>query len=209
MDIMAVLVMGFEPFLDFDENPTETVVEGLNGRTIEGELISGVVLPVNYELVEQEVLGALKKVKPSLAIGFGLAQKRERITPEKIAINYRSASEPDNAGVKIKDARIDESQPDGLFTNLPVESLAVSLNSLGIPAAVSFSAGAYLCNNAMFVIVREAVKQGFSGGFIHVPCHSEWVSKRDRPLPSLPLSTITRAAEHCVAFCVRADMKSH
>jgi pyroglutamyl-peptidase len=201
---MSVLVLGFEPFLDFDENPTELVVKDLDGKIIEGERVTGVVLPVDYDLVESKILGAIERTKPKLVIGFGLAQKRERITPEKIAVNYRLADEPDNAGRKMGGVRIDGSEPDGIFSSLPVESLVSSLNSVGIPASVSLSAGAYLCNDAMFVIVREAARRGFSGGFVHVPCHSEWVSRKNRQLPSLPLAMIAKAAEHSTAYCLRS-----
>ena len=200
---MSVLVLGFEPFLDFDENPTKLVVEGLDEKTIGGEKVAGVVLPVDYDRVENAILDAIERTKPRLVIGFGLAQRREKITPEKIAVNYRYSSEPDNAGKKVGGVRIDENEPDGIFSSLPVETLVGSLNSVGIPASVSFSAGAYLCNNAMFVIVREARKRGFPGGFIHVPCHSEWVLRKNKPLASLPLATITQAAEHSVIHCLQ------
>ena len=95
----------------------------------------------------------------------------------------------------MKGTHIDPSLPDGIFTNLPVENMVESLNKSGIPSSVSLSAGAYLCNNAMFVIVREARKQNFGGGFIHIPCHSEWIAKKDnKNFPSLPLDTIVEGA---------------
>jgi pyroglutamyl-peptidase len=206
---LAVVVFGFEPFLEFDENPTELVVRHLDGKTIGGERLTAKVLPVDYARVERTILDAIEQAKPKLVIGFGLAQNREKITPEKIAVNYRFSGEPDNAGRKVGGARIDESEPDGVFSNLPVERLTDSLNEAGIPAAVSFTAGAYLCNNAMFVIVREARKQGFLGGFVHVPCHSEWVSKKGRATASLPIATIAKAAEHSVIYCLSESTTSN
>jgi pyroglutamyl-peptidase len=199
---VAVVVFGFEPFLDFDENPAQLVVEALDGRTIGNEPVKGVVLPVDYDRIETRIMDVLTSTVPKLAIGFGLAQGREKVTPEKIAVNLRHASEPDNTGKKVSGAPIDPSQPDGIFSSLPVEGLAASLCSQGIPASVSFSAGAYLCNNAMFVIVREAKRHGFGGGFVHVPCHSEWVSRKQRQAPSLPIATIVKAAEHSVGYCL-------
>ncbi len=201
------MVFGFGPFLDLDENPTELVVRSLDGKTIGEEKVTGVVLPVDYDQVEDRILGAIKRVKPSLVVGFGVAQGREKVTPEKIAVNYRFASAPDNVGRKIEGARIDESEPDGIFSDLPVEHLAKSLNSAGIPASVSFSAGAYLCNNAMFVIVRESRTQGFAGGFVHVPCHSEWVSRKSEAFASLPLATIARAAELSLSCVTRSGKR--
>ena len=200
---MTVLLFGFGPFLAYDENPTEVAVRRIDGARIGGEDVAGVVLPVDYAKVEGEIVSAIDRVRPRLAIGFGLAQGRVRVTPEKVAVNCRYSQEPDNSGTKAAGAPIDAGGPDGIFSNLRVEALADSLNSIGVPAAVSFSAGAYLCNNAMYVIVREARRRGFLGGFVHVPCHSEWVSSKNRPDPSLPIDTIEKAARHAVEFSLR------
>jgi pyrrolidone-carboxylate peptidase len=55
----------------------------------------------------------------------------------------------------------------------------------------------------MFVIVREARSRGFAGGLVHAPCHSEWIAKKKKQMPSLPLETLQRGAEHCIAYCLR------
>ena len=200
---MPILVFGFEPFLEFDENPTQLLVQRLDARTFKGRRVTGVVLPVDYEGAGRSITRAIDRVKPELVIGFGLAAGREKVTPEKIALNYRFAEKGDNAGRKMTGSPIEASGPDGLFTNLPVEGLVASLNEHGIPASLSLSAGSYVCNNAMFVIVREARRRGFAGGFVHVPCHSEWIAKKKKQVPSLPLETLQRGAEHCVAYCLR------
>lgn len=172
--------------------------------------MTGVVLPVDYERAGKSIMKAIDRVKPELVIGFGLAAGRERITPEKVALNYRSAEKVDNSGKRMAGSPIDRSAPDALFTNLPVEGLVASLNEHGIPASLSLSAGSYVCNTAMFVIVREAKGRGFAGGFVHVPCHSEWIAKKKRQTPSLPLETLQRGAEHCVAHCLRrASRRAH
>ena len=206
---MSILVFGFEPFLEFDENPTQLLVQRLDARTFGGERVTGVVLSVDYERAERSIMGAIDRVKPGLVICFGLAAGRERIMPEKIAVNYRSAERADNAGRKMAGSPIDASGPDGLFTNLPVEGLVKSLNEHGIPASLSLSAGSYVCNNAMFVIVREARRRGFAGGLVHIPCHSEWVAKKKKQMPSLPLETLQRGAEHCIAYCLRHQAVFH
>jgi pyroglutamyl-peptidase len=200
---MSILVFGFEPFLEFDENPAQLVVQHLRARKIKDHEITSVVLPVDYSRIEERIVAEVTRVKPQLVIGFGLAPGREKITPEKIAVNYRFASEPDNTGKVMNGTPIDPKLPDGIFTNLPVEGLVESLNKSGIPSTVSLSAGAYLCNNAMFVIVREARKQNFSGGFIHIPCHSEWIAKKNnKNYPSLPLDSIVESAVQAIIYCL-------
>lgn len=200
---MSVLVFGFEPFSEFDENPTQILVRNLEGRIMEGEAITGVMLPVDYFRVEKDLMRAIDGVRPRLVIGFGLAGGREKVTPEKIAVNYRLAEKADDAGRRLNGTPVDGRGPDGLFTNLLVEGLVASLNNHGVPASLSLSACSYICNTAMYVTVREARNAGFAGGFVHIPCHSEWVAKKKRKFPSLPLETLQRGAEQCVRYCLR------
>ncbi|MGD1055485.1 MAG: pyrrolidone-carboxylate peptidase, partial [Nitrososphaerales archaeon] len=45
---MTVVLFGFGPFLEFDENPSDLVVKRLHGRTIAGHTVVGRTLPVDY-----------------------------------------------------------------------------------------------------------------------------------------------------------------
>ncbi len=195
-----MVIFGYEPFLEYKENPSGLIAQSLNGREILGQRIKGITLPVDYSRLEELIVAALNREKPVLAIGLGLAGGRNTVTPEKIAVNYKHAAEPDNTGKIILAEKIDTGQPDGLFSNLPAEGLVDELNRQGVPASLSLSAGAYLCNNAMFVIVREARKGGFAGGFIHIPCHSEYAAREKKNLPSLPLALIEKGVETSIEY---------
>ena len=197
---MTVLLFGFERFLEYDENPTEIVVRRLDGRTIAGHKVVTQTLPVDYSRIKPAILSSIKAASPSLVIVFGLAAGRDKITPEKVAINYISSTNKDNTGSSLESVAVEEGQPDALFANIPVEALVAELNGKAIPASLSLSAGAYLCNLAMYVNLLEARKSGFRSGLIHVPCHAEWVARTGKQLPSLPLDTIARAAEASVSF---------
>jgi pyroglutamyl-peptidase len=195
-------VFGFEPFLEFDENPSGLIASRLDGKIIYGQNVVSKILHVDYSLVESEISAAISATRPLLVVGFGLAANRTKVTPEKIAINYRYSNEPDNTGKNIGGAPIAAGGPDGLFTNLPVEGLVDHLNKEGVPSSLSTTGGAYLCNNAMFCIVKEARNKGFGGGFIHVPCHSEWVARKNKSYASLPIETLIKAAELSLAYCL-------
>ena len=199
---MTILAFGFEPFLEFDENPSGLIASRLDGRIINGQTVVSKILHVDYSLVESEISATIRATHPLLAVGFGLAASRTKVTPEKIAINYRYSNEPDNTGKNIGGAPIVAGSPDGLFTNLPVEGLVDHLNKEGVPSSISTTAGAYLCNNAMFVIMKEARNKGFGGGFIHLPCHSEWVARKNKSYASMPMETLFKAAELSLAYCL-------
>lgn len=201
---MTVLLFGFEPFLEFDENPSDLVVRSLQGRTMAGHDVVGRTLPVDYSSIEGQILSGVEAVKPDLALGFGLAAGRDRVTPEKVALNYVNSKSKDNSGRILEGVPITTGQPDALFTNLPVEALVDELNRQAIPSSLSLSAGAYLCNYVMYISMREAKRSGFKSGFIHLPCHAEWVARSGKQFPSLPIETIIRAAEVSVSFLARS-----
>jgi pyroglutamyl-peptidase len=204
---MTVLLLGFEPFLEFDENPTDLVVRRLHGTTSAGHSLVGVTLPVDYSKIGGGVRAGIEKTSPTLVLGFGLAAGRDKITPEKVALNYVNSKMKDNSGKSLEGVPIATDQPDALFTTIDVEGLVRELNKESIPASLSLSAGAYLCNYAMYVSLLEAKKSGFAAGFIHVPCHAEWVARSGKQQPSLPIDTLMRAAELSVAYILRNPKK--
>ncbi len=201
---MTVLILGFDPFLEFDENPSDLIVKRLHGRTIAGHTAVGRTLSVDYATVERQILSEIEAAKPDLVLGFGLAAGRDKVTPEKVALNYVNSKTKDNSGRSLEGVPIAAGQPDAFFTDLPVETLVSELNRETIPASLSLSAGAYLCNYTMYISMREAKRSGFRSGFIHIPCHAEWVAKSGKQFPSMPLETILRAAEISVSYLVRA-----
>jgi len=197
---MDIVLFGFEPFLEYKENPSQLIVESLNGTVIGGASVRGITLPVIFSKVEEAIISALQNERPQLAIGIGVAGGRNMITPEKIAINYKNSKEPDMSGMIARGERIDHSEPDGIFSNLPVEGLVEELNRKKIPASLSLSAGGYLCNNAMFVIIREAKRNGYAGGFIHIPFHSEYVMQTKKDFASMPLNTLRSGIEVSIEY---------
>lgn len=66
----------------------------------------------------------------------------------------------------------------------------------GIPAAVSNTAGTYVCNHIMYSLLYYINKNNLNikGGFIHVPYITEQVLDK-KNTPYMDLNTITRALE--------------
>jgi len=65
-----------------------------------------------------------------------------------------------------------------------------------VPAAISNSAGTFLCNYAMYLLLRHADLYGYPrrAGFIHLPYTPEIAARKPGPPPSLPLSLQVMAA---------------
>ena len=115
------------------------------------------VLPVDFASSGSQLLTHIKKIKPDAVISLGLAGGRYKITPERIAINVKDG-DADNEGNKPTDEVIRIDGKDGYFTSLPIRDMVNRLEEAGLPAAISNTAGTYLCNNVMYEALHYAEK---------------------------------------------------
>ncbi|WP_224333844.1 peptidase [Haloprofundus halobius] len=169
---MTLLLTGYEPFGDHDENPTQTLVEKLDGATVSGEEIVGRVLPVEYAVAADEMATLVADYEPEVVVSTGLAAGRAAVSVERIGINTNDCGGvADNADAEPRNERIDADGADAYFATLPVVSVVESLLDAGIPARVSNTAGTHLCNNILYntraLVEREGLE--IPVGFVHVP----------------------------------------
>lgn len=166
----TLLLTGFEPFLDHPVNPSERIVTHFNGETIGRYKIVGRVLPVDYAISGDQLIQAYEEVQPDLIISLGLSAGRNRITPERIGINVND-SVTDNTGRRPLDEPIVPGGPDGYFSTLPIRAMVDALHQQGLPAAISNSAGTYLCNNVMYRMLHHlaTIDKRIQSGFVHIP----------------------------------------
>ena len=102
-------------------------------------------------------------------LSVGQAAGRRNITPELVAINYMDASIPDNDGNSPRGVRIENDGADAYFSTFPVREMAAAINEVGVHAAVSYSAGAYVCNDVFYRLSHCFHGTDVRVGFIHVP----------------------------------------
>ncbi len=123
-----------------------------------------------------------------------------RISVEKVAINYRYASIPDNLGASPRETPVCSDGPAAYFATIPVEKIAEAMRAEGIPAAVSYSAGTYVCNDTFYSLMHMIANRypGIRGGFIHVPYIPEQVVDKPAGTPSMALSMIRAALETAI-----------
>lgn len=194
----TLLLTGFEPFLDNPINPSQSVVQRLHGEQIGAYQIESRTLPVEFERSGEVLLNYVKEIKPDAVICLGLAAGRDRVTPERVAINCNDG-ETDNSGKHYVDAPIHVDGPAAYFSTLPIRSMVELLHSKGLPAGISNSAGTYLCNNVMYQVLRYADVHGLNlpAGFIHIPASHELAVTLKRSVPSWSLDSITDAIRLC------------
>ncbi|MFC0015342.1 MULTISPECIES: pyroglutamyl-peptidase I [Allobacillus] len=196
----TLLLTGFEPFLNFSENPTMNIVKNLHNTEIAGYQVVGKILPVDYKKSGDAIITLIKEVKPDAVVSLGLAGGRNQITPERIAINCNESDQPDNAGNKPKGEQIHTDGPDGIFSTLPIQQMVDRLYEAGFPAKISNSAGTYLCNHVMYraLYYFQQNNERVPTGFIHMPASHQLAIEHGR-IPSWSQNDLHEAVEICLA----------
>ncbi len=180
---MTLLLTGYEPFGDHDENPSAMVARELDGEEISGHEISGHVLPVEFDRTANEMRNLVESHDPTAIVATGLAAGRAGISVERVGINVNDCgSTPDNADAEPRNERIRPDDNAGYFATLPVVSVVDELLERGIPAHVSNTAGTHLCNNVLYSTRAHLDAEGrdVPMGFVHLPCTPDMAAERAR-----------------------------
>lgn len=188
-----ILVTGFDPFGGERVNPAFEAVR-LLPDTIAGLQLEKLELPTVFGKAGERLLAKIERVQPAAVLCVGQAGGRAAITPEKVAINYMDGRIPDNAGRQPQDEPIRPDGPDAYFTTLPVRRMAARMRAAGIPAAVSYTAGTYVCNYLMYTLLDWIAGNcpGLRGGFVHVPYSMEQAACKPAGTPGMELHQIAR-----------------
>lgn len=175
-----LLVTGFEPFLDYQVNPTARLAGDLDGLRLAGADVVSAVLPVHFERGAAAILDAVERTRPDAVVCLGLAGEIDCIKIERVALNIDEACNPDSDGVVRRGLPIVAGGPVGYWSTLPVDRLVERLTRAGLPAETSRDAGGYLCNHVFFR-ARHLI-EGRGGavpcGFVHFPPLPEQVAGR-------------------------------
>ena len=173
---MKILVTAFEPFNGRDINPSQLILEKLEAP--EGVTLIKELLPVEFKATTEILKNLLKEHQPDIVLSLGQAGNRPEISVERVAINLdncRSSNGQktiaDNAGDMPVDELIVAGAPAAYFSKLPVWDMVKAMQDAGVDAAVSYTAGTYVCNHVMYTVLHEAVTNypDMKAGFIHVP----------------------------------------
>lgn len=194
-----LLLTGFEPFLSFTVNPTMRIVEELNGQEIGGYQVFGRVLTVDFASSGELLLKHMEEIKPDAVISLGLAGGRYKITPERIAINVKDGAADNQGHTPIDESIRLEGEP-GYFSTLPIRQMVDQLIKEGYPAAISNTAGTYLCNNVMYEALHYAKTNNheMKAGFIHIPASHELAIQHGK-IPSWSHVDLKKSVEICIS----------
>ena len=182
----VLLITGFDPFGGDSINPSWEAVKKLPDRIGNWKLCK-LEIPTVFGLAAQTVLEKAQEVNPAAILCLGVAAGRSAVTPERIGINVRSARIPDNRGNQPKEEPVIPGGGDGLFSTMHVSAMAAAIEAMGLPGAVSNTAGTFVCNDTLYTLLHHYQGTGVKVGFLHVPQLPEQGD------PSLPLEDTVRA----------------
>jgi pyroglutamyl-peptidase len=204
--MLKVLFTGFEPFNNARLNPSEQLVLRIEPDAVEGAHIITAVLPVVYGEAASSLLALVQEHNPDVVISFGQAEGRTAITPERFAVNLNDANLADNKGHLRIDQPIHQGTPTAYESTLPVKELVAAIKAEGIPATLSLTAGAFVCNHIFYELQNALKDSKIQSGFVHVPLMNEQ-SEEFSGLFTMDLDSMVLAAKTMVATLVARSQK--
>ena len=166
-----ILLTGFQPYGGRQLNPSAEVVRALDGTTVDGCTVRGLLLPVSFAAAKQPLTDAITEHRPRLVVSTGLWPGEPVIRLERVAVNRASFEMPDNDGQRPLDDYVEADGPVARAVTLPVGKIISSLREKGIPARTSDTAGTFLCNTTLYrgLDACERLGTGARCGFVHLP----------------------------------------
>jgi len=212
---MKCIITGFDAFGPLKRNPSQLILERLNGSLS----IPGRRQPVDVDkvLLSTCCSASWKSLRPALAgssedavlIMVGVASDRQSIGLERFALNIRDYSMADNGGHRWQGRKIVSGAPDALTTSVRLPALARALADSGHACRVSNHAGTFLCNEAYFRALNHARVHGRPGSvlFMHVPPPAVYARTAGLASSAAGLKALTQAVEDAATFCVAGHLR--
>ena len=186
---MKLLLTAFDPFGGDAVNPALEAVKLVADKIGRFEIVK-LEVPTVFRKSIERVAQAIEEEKPDAVLCIGQAGGRFEITPERVAINIDDARIADNKNNTPIDEIIRKDGENAYFSTLPIKALVAELTKNNIPAAISNTAGTFVCNHIMYesLYLSKTKFNNFSAGFIHIPYIKEQVeNKPDIPFMQLEM----------------------
>ena len=191
---MKILITGFEPFGGEIVNPSWEVAKQLDGLIVAGAQLVAVQLPCVFSKSLLALSDALEAHHPNMVLSLGQADGRSDFSIERVAINVCDARIPDNEGAQPIDEPVVPDGPAAYFSSLPIKKMAAALKAQGFPAAISQTAGTFVCNQVFYGLQHALAGKGLMSGLVHVPLMPVQAAKRAGPsLASMSTETLQAA----------------
>ena len=153
-------------------------------------------LPTSYAKSASLLDEAIDEVRPAIVLCVGQAGGRAELCLERVAINVQDARIRDNDGRQPIDRPVVKDGPAAYFATLPIKACVAAMREAALPAAVSNTAGTFVCNHIFYALMDmlHRRRRPARGGFLHIPYIPEQASRLGGA-PSMALDDIVRGIE--------------
>lgn len=180
-----ILVTGFKPFGGEAVNPSELLLAGIdNAFPGIDPIVHTLTLPVSYQNSFLDLKNQWVHQGPYDAVlMLGQAGGRKQVCLERVALNWTEASPPDEDGMAPETGKILPHAGSACIVDFFPTAWKTELAALG-PAAISHSAGTFVCNALYFKAQQELPKET-DILFTHVPYLPEQLTGKAPGTPAL------------------------
>ena len=195
-----IFITAFEPYDHWTDNSSWLALVELTRTMSRDAYIVTRRYPVDFDEVRERLDQDLSQGF-DYALHLGQAPGSSRIQLEAVGLNVGGNSRaPSEQRITLV-----EDGPVAYRSQLPLDSWIPELRKAGIPAAVSYHAGTYLCNATLYLTHHFIEQKGLStqATFIHLPLDVSQVSQIDADLASMPSSISAHAVRLIVETLVR------
>jgi pyroglutamyl-peptidase len=184
----TVLLTAFEPYGHWTTNASCLALDELSRDTPSSLQITTRLFPVDFDVVKTRLTEELM-ADFDYALHLGQAPGSAQIQLEAVGLNVAC---DDDTSV---DRRLCDDGPVAYRSSLPLFDWAERIRLAGIPAEVSFHAGTYLCNAALYLThyYIERMRLKTQAVFIHLPLDPTQVPAEKDDVPSLYASHAAKA----------------
>src|SRR5207253_10422835 len=135
---VRVLITGFERFAQNSFNPSESILREFPLWTEPKRAdLHMQRLRTDFEVSGRQIVTLVRRIRPEKILLLGLAEDRDGISLERVALNLDDSSVPDNQGVIRHGRPILRVGPAAYFSTAPVDGLCRRLSKKGVPVASS------------------------------------------------------------------------
>ena len=172
---MKILLCGFEPFGERDINNAWEVVKQFQGIPN----IDVIKLPVSFNRSHKVIIDELTCNQYDFIIILGeTGFTTDYVRLERLAINYKDSTKPDNDGIVANDEELIVGAPKAYFTAFPIKKIFLDLKKKDHKIKVTNSTGIFVCNSTYYHILHYLSEHNLPqvALFVHLPVSTEIVS---------------------------------
>jgi pyroglutamyl-peptidase len=197
-----IFITAFEPYGGWEANSSWLALVEFTRKLASSDDVTTRLYPVDFTEVKERLQSDLAQ-SFDYALHLGQAPGASCVQLEAIGLNIggHSSQRSEEFSPLVEDG------PVAYRSSLPLAEWSAALRSEGIPATVSYHAGAYLCNATLYLThyYAERLRTETQAAFIHLPLAYSQTAQAEEMLPAMPPGMAAQALRLIVERLVKPE----